>query len=202
MGPFVSSSDQIANAPIRMMEPLGARFYRAFGVPWIKDDIHEHFKEMSPEELEPVGIGFVPRNPVFPRWNGSPYYPTKIPDLIGIKDRKYLDATGTHLNRGIGDLMRYAALVSFAESSDFGPHHMLTSPSKRKSKPGSPTKLSTRWRCTFNPCKPPPNPNPFDETAAAGKKIFEREGCVGCHTPGLYTNNKLTLATGLQTARR
>ena len=33
---------------------------------------------------------------LFPRWNGSVYYPTKIPDLIGIKDRKYIDHTATH----------------------------------------------------------------------------------------------------------
>ena len=26
--------------------------------------------------------------------------------------------------------------------------------------------------------------------------MFEREGCAGCHTPPLYTNNKLTLAEG------
>jgi hypothetical protein len=32
--------------------------------------------------------------------------------------------------------------------------------------------------------------------AALGKKVFEREGCAGCHTPPLYTNNKLTLAEG------
>jgi hypothetical protein len=38
----------------------------------------------------------------------------KVPDLIGVKDRKYFDATATHLHRGIGDLMRYAALVSTA----------------------------------------------------------------------------------------
>ena len=30
----------------------------------------------------------------------------------------------------------------------------------------------------------------------AGQGIFEREGCVVCHTPPLYTNNKLTLAKG------
>jgi mono/diheme cytochrome c family protein len=196
-GPFVSRSDQIANAPIRMMEPLGARFYRAYGVPWIKDDIHEHLKEMSQEELEPVGIGFVPRNPVFPRWNGSPYYPTKIPDLIGVKDRKYLDATGTHLNRGIGDLMRYAALVSFAESSDFGLHHMLTAQQK-KIEARLPDEALYALSLYIQSLEPPPNPNTFDENAAAGKTLFEREGCAGCHTPGLYTNNKLTLATGFK----
>jgi mono/diheme cytochrome c family protein len=197
MGPFVSRSYQIANAPIRMMEPLGARFYRAFGVPWIQDDIHEHLKEMSPEELAPIAVGFVPRNPVFPRWNGSPYYPTKIPDLIGVKDRKYLDATGTHLNRGIGDLMRYAALVSFAESSEFGPHRLLT-PQQNKIEARLPDEALYALSLYIQSLQPPPNPNAFDENAAAGKKIFQREGCGGCHTPGLYTNNKLTLATGFK----
>jgi hypothetical protein len=43
---------------------------------------------------------------------------------------------------------------------------------------------------------PPPNPNAFDARAAAGQRIFEREGCVTCHTPPLYTNNRLTLARG------
>jgi len=65
------------------------------------------------------------------RWNGSMFYPAKIPDLIGMKDRKYIDATATHLHRGIGDLMRYAALVSFAEAVDFGPHHVLSPDTQR-----------------------------------------------------------------------
>ena len=196
-GPFVAKSDQIANAPIRMMEPLGARSYRAFGVPWIKDDIHERLNKIPAEEIELMGRDFVPRNAVFARWNGSPYYPTKIPDLIGVKDRKYLDHTGTHLNRGIGDLMRYAALVSFAESSDFGPHHMLTAEQK-KIKARLPDEALYALSLYIQSLQPPPNPNDFDENAAAGKKIFEREGCGGCHTPGLYTNNKLTLATGFK----
>ena len=36
-------------------------------------------------------------------------YPARIPDLRGIKDHWYLDATGHMRNRGIGDVMRYAA---------------------------------------------------------------------------------------------
>jgi|GEM_PF-5891858 len=46
--------------------------------------------------------------------------------------------------------------------------------------------------------QPPPNPNQFDALAAAGQKIFEREGCTGCHTPPLYTNNQLTRARGFK----
>jgi hypothetical protein len=44
--------------------------------------------------------------------------------------------------------------------------------------------------------QPPPNPNPFDSKAAAGQEIFSQQACVSCHTPPLYTNNKLTLADG------
>jgi CxxC motif-containing protein (DUF1111 family) len=42
--------------------------------------------------------------------------------------------------------------------------------------------------------KPPPNPNTFDAKAVAGECMFAREGCSRCHTPPLYTSNKLTLA--------
>jgi hypothetical protein len=44
--------------------------------------------------------------------------------------------------------------------------------------------------------KPPQNPNQFDALAAYGQQVFERERCVTCHTPPLYTNNKLTPALG------
>lgn len=46
--------------------------------------------------------------------------------------------------------------------------------------------------------KPPPNPNPFDERAQRGQKIFQQAGCAACHTPPFYTNNKLTPAMGFQ----
>jgi len=46
--------------------------------------------------------------------------------------------------------------------------------------------------------KPPPNPNKFDEHARRGQVIFQRQGCVNCHTPPLYTNNKLTPAVGFK----
>jgi hypothetical protein len=43
-------------------------------------------------------------------------------DLIGVKDRRSLDATGTHVNRGPADLARYGILVEFADAGVFGPH--------------------------------------------------------------------------------
>ena len=36
----------------------------------------------------------------------------------------------------------------------------------------------------------------MDSVAARGERIFESQGCGVCHTPPLYTNNKLTPAEG------
>jgi cytochrome c peroxidase len=44
--------------------------------------------------------------------------------------------------------------------------------------------------------QPPPNPNRRDALADRGARIFHSQGCGGCHTPPLYTNNKLAPAAG------
>jgi len=44
--------------------------------------------------------------------------------------------------------------------------------------------------------EPLPSPHPFNEQAQRGQKIFEAEGCTECHTPPIYTNNKLVAAPG------
>jgi hypothetical protein len=44
--------------------------------------------------------------------------------------------------------------------------------------------------------QPPPNPNRFDAVAERGRRVFQREGCPTCHTPPLYSNNKLTPVEG------
>ncbi len=194
---LLASDEHIASAPLRIPESIGQRAYRAFGVPWIADDIHAPLKNMSPEEYRPLRLSALAINGIFARWNGSIFYPTKIPDLIGIQDRKYFDHTATHRHRDIGDLMRYAALVAFAETSDFGPYHMLTD-AQRRIEGRLPDEALFALALYLYSLEPPPNPNPFDENAAAGQKIFSRESCANCHIPGLYTNNKLTLARGFQ----
>jgi mono/diheme cytochrome c family protein len=169
--------------------------YEAFGVPWRRDDINdERLKTITQTDDQALRAAFL-RSGGLVRWNGSLYYPAKFPDLIGIKDRKYLDHTGTHLHRGIGDLMRYAALVSFADAVDFGPYHMLAPATKRVRARLSDEALYALAMYIYS-LEPPPNPNPRGDRANAGEKIFAREGCAQCHTPPLYTNNKLTLARG------
>ena len=121
--------------------------------------------------------------------------PVKIADLIGVKDRKYLDLISRLLHRKIGDLMRYAAFqpgeVAFFADRTVIPTQMLPDPAAL-------TRFSDEQLFALTlyiySLQPPRNPNMFDEVARRGQKVFEREGCAGCHTPPLYTNNKLTLA--------
>ncbi|MBO0726617.1 MAG: hypothetical protein J2P52_13525 [Blastocatellia bacterium] len=91
--------------PFRMSdEPFGMWLYREFGVPWAKEDEHERLKTMTTTEWAAYAAAGV-RGGAPSRWNGSLLYPAKAPDLIGLKERKYLDATATHLHRGVGDLI-------------------------------------------------------------------------------------------------
>jgi mono/diheme cytochrome c family protein len=182
-------------APFYMgTEPLGSWLYQAYGVPWRNDDINEQLKTVTRTQYGAL-INAAKLGGAITRWNGSLYYPTKIPDLIGISERKYIDATGTHLNRGVGDLMRYAALVSTAEATEFGPHQMLAQDSARPRARRSDEALYA-LALYVQSLRPPHNPNPVNEKSIAGEKIFKKEGCGGCHTPPLYTSNKLTLAQG------
>ena len=168
--------------------------WRSWAAPWIKDDIHESLKTASPAQIGPL-FGAAAAPGLFPRWNGSAFYPTKIPDLIGIKDRKYIDHTATHQHRGPGDLMRYAALVTYSDSSDFGPHRMLTD-EQRHVPFRAPDEALYALAMFIYSLEPPANPNRNNPGIADGQKVFQREGCGGCHTPPLYTNNRLTLASG------
>src|SRR5688572_5369287 len=174
-------------------ETTSVSLWRQYAVPWITGDIHAGIRTMSEAELGVLGQSNPPGT--FARTNGSPYYPTQVPDLIGIKDRKYIDHTATHQLRGPADVMRYAALVSCCESMDFGSHRFLTDPQRRivYKLPDDQTFALAQYVFAL---EPPANPNRSDPRAAAGKQVFDREGCANCHTPPLYTNNKLTLARG------
>jgi hypothetical protein len=47
--------------------------------------------------------------------------------------------------------------------------------------------------------KPPANPNRRTPLAVQGEQVFERERCGVCHTPPLYTDNKLVSAEEIGT---
>jgi hypothetical protein len=177
-------------------EPIGMWLYRAYGVPWKANDVHERLKTVTQEEYEALDLAHRTSG-ALARWNGSLLFPAKIPDLIGIKDRKYIDHTATHLHRDIGDLMRYAALVTSAESTQFGPYNVISSEARRTGV-RLPDQALYALALYLYSLQPPANPNPFDDKAQAGQTIFMREGCPNCHTPPLYTSNKITLASGFE----
>jgi hypothetical protein len=131
----------------------------------------------------------------FARFNGSPYFTTKIPDLNGVKDRRYLDATATHRNRGPEDIGRYGALVSVADDGAIGPHRFLSDKQRRLSFRHSDEAMYALGRFIYS-LESPPSPHPFDERARRGETIFHEEGCAKCHEPPTYTNNRLSPVDG------
>jgi hypothetical protein len=175
----------------------------AFAAPWLQSDPYARLRRFSAAEIEAVHSA-IPAG-VFARQGTSPFSPAKVPDLIGIRERRYLDATGLVQHRGIGDLMRYAALNQgmdmLARYGDFVPAG--TTDIDR-----APSAFALVAQARYSDeqlyalalyiysLKPPPNPNRRTALAVRGEQIFAREGCAVCHTPPLYTNNKLTPAEG------
>jgi len=95
--------------------------------------------------------------------------------------------------------MRYIALVQGANSFDhFGSFALIERlPDPKGLERYSDEQLYALAKFLYS-LKPPPNPNKMDASAERGRKIFNSEGCVTCHTPPLYTSNKLTPADGFR----
>jgi hypothetical protein len=169
-----------------------------FGIPWVVSK--EQFLESYTKES--VIARLAARHPgILARQGTSDSHPPHIPSLIGVQDLRYLDATGLLRQRSIGDLMRYAiineGLDTLAHFGDFQPSPHETAFSGEEGTRYSDEQLYALALYIYS-LTPPRNPNPFDDRASRGKKIFEQQGCAGCHTPPLYTNNKLTPARGFK----
>ena len=176
-----------------------------FAAPWLRPDPNARLEQFSAAEIEAAHFA-IPAG-VFARQGTSPFRPAKLPDLIGIKERRYLDASGLVRHRGIGDLMRYAALNQgmdmLARYGDFIP---AGTTDVRQSSSVFVQFAQARYSdeqlyamaLYIYSLKPPPNPNRRTALTLRGKKIFEREGCAMCHTPPLYTNNKLMTVNGFK----
>ena len=167
-----------------------------FGIPWLQTQAEFDRSMILMGHAEQYAG-------VLSREGTSVIHPPHIPSLIGVQDIRYLDATGLGRHRSIGDLMRYAVvnmgLDTLAHFGDFQPTTSQTA-SSFGSEDGtrySDEQLYALALYIYS-LKPPPNPNPFDERAHRGETIFKRDGCAGCHTPPLYTSNKLTPATGFR----
>jgi hypothetical protein len=169
-----------------------------FGAPWVTKR-EEFDRSITVEELIRRRAAFYPS--VFARQGTSGTHPPKIPSLIGIEDIRYLDSTGLVRHRSIGDLMRYAivntGLDTMAHFGDFQPSAVGTALSAEEGTRYSDEQLYALALYLYS-LKPPPNPNPPDERARRGQLIFQQQGCGECHTPPLYTNNKLTPAQGFK----
>jgi mono/diheme cytochrome c family protein len=160
---------------------------------WTKASLADGSGEMEVDQIArlheaiPAGVNT--------RIGVSVFAPPKVADLIGVKDRKYLDLIARVQHRNIGDLMRYSAVlfgfVAFFAERPAVPADMV--PKLSEAARFSDEQLYALALYVYS-LAPPRNPNPFDMVAARGRKVFEREGCATCHTPPLYTNNKLTLA--------
>jgi hypothetical protein len=172
-----------------------------FAAPWLRPDPQARLQQMSIEEIASAHDA-IPAG-VLARHRSNPLYPPHVPDLVGVKDRHYLDATGLQQHRSIVDLMRYAELNQGGDDMasyagfipiDFPNFAKLRDPDKVPAR-YSDEQLYALALYVYS-LKPPPNPNKFDSLAQRGQKVFEREGCTGCHTPPLYINNMLTPAEG------
>jgi hypothetical protein len=180
-----------------------------FHTPWAPAEIRNHPDSAS----ELVRTLLAAPAGVSDRQGTMYQYPVSIPSLIGVRDIKYLDHSGLMKHEGPGDMMRYAA---FNQGMD-----MLTSYNGYI--PGGKNKdtelpVSAEWNHPFGyagkrysdaqlyaltqyiySLQPPKNPNKFPkELITKGEKVFAKAGCVTCHTPPLYTNNKLTPANGFE----
>lgn len=168
-----------------------------FGAPWIQPDPLAEARSWTLDDfrrrLETISHG------VLPRQGTSIFYPPRIPDLIGIAGRRYLDNTGLQRHRSIGDLMRYAAINNFIEEitayGDFRPAGELPAPSKLRRSSDADLYALAMFLYSL---EAPKSPYPMNREALRGKTIYSREGCPACHPAPLYTNNKLTPVKGFR----
>lgn len=159
---------------------------------------------------------------VLARHGTSVTSPVQVPDLIGIAGRRYLDRTGLVRHRGIGDLMRYAALNQDLDLlSDYGgfvpdvagieaqpPGALPPDAPPREVLSAGVRDPAQRFRYSdeqlyalalfMYELQPPPNPNAMDGLARRGREVFAAEDCARCHTPPLYTSNELVPAPGFR----
>ena len=174
-----------------------------YGAPWLTPDPQARLREQSSEEIA-AAHDAIPAG-VLARHRTSPSSPVQVPDLIGVRDRRYLDRTGLQRHNGIGDLMRYAALNQggddLASYDGFIPagreFKTLLEPAKYDRY--SDEQLHALALYVYS-LRPPPNPNRRSSLSARGERIFnDRDNrCATCHKPPLYTNNELTLASDFE----
>ncbi|MEM6994466.1 MAG: hypothetical protein AAF721_28380 [Myxococcota bacterium] len=175
--------------------------YRYHGSPWLgDDDPNARYLTISYEDFETAFMGVPPG--VYPNHNGSLFLPAKAADLRTVVHRRYLDQTGHHRHRGPADLMRFADMhqlsTYYAAHGDMPPVEPPPPPQARGR--ASDTQLYALGLYLYS-LEPVPSPHPFDAQAAAGREVFEREGCDTCHAGTNFTSERLTPVRGYEVPR-
>jgi hypothetical protein len=175
-------------------------FLLLFSAPWLPDK-QQFLEKMSPEEIHAAYTSVPPG--VLGRNRSSIFRPTAIPDLFGIRQRKYLDKSGLVVNRGIADIIRYAATAEGIDFlSDYGGFVPFGEDFKKLPPPETFSRFSEEQLYAvalyLYSLRPPRNPNRFDDRARQGQKVFQQQGCPLCHPAPLYTNNKLLPVDGFR----
>ncbi len=187
--------DSVRNVPANFFKNL------LFAAPWVKHESQVYSQSLDADgymkELLPTYPGLI-----FRHASGIGNYPTLVPDLYNIQQRKYLDRTGLQQNRDIGDLMRYAALNQgldfFTDYNGFSALPRPEDPAKSDIVRYSDEQLYALAKFIYA-LKPPVNPNPPPvKEVARGRIIFQREKCGNCHTPPYYSSGQLTPALGFK----
>ncbi len=173
-------------------------FAMQFETPWIEHDFNRRVRTASLEEMVAAGEAIPPG--VSARAFTSLYSPPQIPDLIGVKNRKFLDHTGFVHHDEPADLMRYSSLaqdvIGYARFGDLPP---ARTPEPGKGARYSDAQLYALAKFLYA-LEPPANPHKPDAASRRGQAVFAEAGCASCHTPPLYTNNKLIAVEGFDGA--
>jgi mono/diheme cytochrome c family protein len=177
-------------------------FRWGYDTPWLTPDPNRRTEELSLEQFL-TGFEAMPAG-VIPTPGTSFFAPVQVPDLIGVKDRRFLEHTGYARHRDIADLMRYVASVQGGAAGQAGGHPVgphLPEPAHGQELMRYSDAQLYAVALYLNALKPPANPNlpktpERERLVRRGEELFGARGCAACHEPPLYTNNKLTPADG------
>jgi hypothetical protein len=188
---FKKVPDSVINSRTRAFNRL------LFEAPWVTQESQERLKKLSTDEWL---NSFETRTGVLHRQGSGLGYPVNVPDLFNLRERKYFDRTGHLLHRDIGDLMRYATLNQSADKlndfNGFTPFNRPVDPAKGNVTRFSDEQLFALAKFIYS-LKAPKNPTVYPKSLVErGKNIFTEQTCITCHTPPLYSSNKLTPVDG------
>jgi hypothetical protein len=174
-----------------------------FNAPWLETEAQLRMRNMSSEDF--INTLLNTYGGVMHRHGTLIGTPVSVPDLFNLEERKYLDHTGLVRNNSIEDIMLYATLNESSDSFDKYGEYNLGAPWPSEDERMyqffnrySDAQLYALANFLLS-LESPKNPNTFsEELLNKGERIFIEQGCVTCHTPPYYTNNKLLPVNGFE----